>query len=55
MKKLLLFSIALFIAITFLSCGDSGKDESDNLGKESASDFQKRYGIKSGDRIKLKK
>jgi len=48
MKKLLLFSITLIIAITFLSCGDSGKDESDNLGKESTSDFQKRYGIKSG-------
>ena len=33
MKKLLLFSITLIIAITFLSCGDSSKDESDNLGK----------------------
>ena len=48
MKKLLLFSITLIIAIAFLSCGDSGKDESDNLGKESTSDFQKRFGIKSG-------
>ena len=48
MKKLLLFSITLFIAISFLSCGDSGKDESDNLDKGSTSDFQKRYGIKSG-------
>ena len=48
MKKLLLFSITLIIAITFLSCGDSGKDESDNLDKGSTSDFQKRYGIKSG-------
>jgi hypothetical protein len=48
MKKLLLLLITLIIAITFLSCGDSGKDESDNLGKESGSDFQKRYGIKSG-------
>lgn len=48
MKKLLLFSITLFIAITFLSCGDSGKDDSSNLEKESTSEFQKRYGIKSG-------
>jgi len=48
MKKLLLFSITLIIAIVFLSCGDSGKDESDSLDKESSSDFQKRYGIKSG-------
>ena len=48
MKKILLFSVTLITAIIFLSCGDSGKDESDNLGKESSSDFQKRYGIKSG-------
>jgi hypothetical protein len=48
MKKLLLFSISLFIAITFLSCSDSSKDESDKSGKESTSEFQKRYGIKSG-------
>ncbi len=48
MKKLLLFSITLITAIVFLSCGDSGKDESGNLGKELTSDFQKRYGIKSG-------
>ncbi|MCU0343525.1 MAG: hypothetical protein MUF28_06850 [Ignavibacterium sp.] len=48
MKKLLLFSITLIISITFLRCGDSGKDESEKMGKESTSDFQKRYGIKSG-------
>jgi hypothetical protein len=48
MKKLLIFSITLITVIAFLSCGDSGKDESDKLGKESSSDFQKRYGIKSG-------
>ncbi|HEX9251123.1 MAG TPA: hypothetical protein VF870_02725, partial [Ignavibacteriaceae bacterium] len=48
MKKLLLFSITLIISITFLSCVDSGKDESDKTGKESTSEFQKRYGIKSG-------
>lgn len=48
MKKLLLFSITLIAAIIFLSCGDSSKDEADNLGKESTSEFQKRYGIKSG-------
>jgi hypothetical protein len=48
MKKLLLISITLIITITFLSCGDSSKDESDKSGKESTSEFQKRYGIKSG-------
>lgn len=48
MKKILLFSVTLITAITFLSCGDGRKDESDNSPKGSASDFQKRYGIKSG-------
>ncbi|MDP2366028.1 MAG: hypothetical protein Q8M94_19930, partial [Ignavibacteria bacterium] len=48
MKKILLFSVTLITAIIFLSCGDSRKDESDNSTKGLASDFQKRYGIKSG-------
>ena len=48
MKKLLLFLITLITALAFLSCGDSGKDDSSNLEKESTSEFQKRYGIKSG-------
>lgn len=48
MKKLLLFSITLLTVIALFSCGDSSKDESDKLGKDSNSDFQKRYGIKSG-------
>jgi hypothetical protein len=48
MKKILLFSVTLITAITFISCGDGRKDESDNSTKGSASDFQKRYGIKSG-------
>lgn len=48
MKKILLFLITLITAFAFLSCGDSGKDDSSNLEKESTSEFQKRYGIKSG-------
>ncbi|HEX9253715.1 MAG TPA: hypothetical protein VF870_15825 [Ignavibacteriaceae bacterium] len=48
MKKLLLISITLIISITFISCSDSSKDKSDKSGKESTSEFQKRYGIKSG-------
>ncbi|MFZ1280107.1 MAG: hypothetical protein WAR59_04675 [Ignavibacteriaceae bacterium] len=48
MKKLLLFSITLITAITFLSCGDSNKDETGNPGKDSSSELQKRYGVKSG-------
>ena len=48
MKKLLIFSIILLTVLSFISCGDNNKDESDNSGKESTSEFQKRYGIKSG-------
>ena len=47
MKKLL-FSITLITAITFLRCGDSNKDETGNPGKDSSSELQKRYGVKSG-------
>jgi hypothetical protein len=48
MKKILLFTVTLLTAITFLSCSDGRKDETDNSTKGSSSDFQKRYGIKSG-------
>lgn len=48
MKKILLFSITLLISVTFLSCSDSSKDENDTSLKGTTSDFQKRYGIKSG-------
>lgn len=48
MKKILLFSLTIVLTIIFTNCGDSGKDEKDNSVKGSTSDFQKRYGIKSG-------
>ena len=48
MKKLFLFPFIILFALTFASCGDSTKDGSDNSHKKSTSDFQKRYGIKSG-------
>lgn len=48
MKKILLFSITLLTAVTFLSCGDGSKDENDTSLKGTTADFQKRYGIKSG-------
>jgi hypothetical protein len=48
MKKLLIFSITIITAITFLSCGDSNKDDSGIPEKDSSSELQKRYGIKSG-------
>jgi hypothetical protein len=48
MKKLFfLISIILF-SFAFYSCGDSGKEDSDKPGKDSSSELQKRYGIKSG-------
>jgi hypothetical protein len=48
MKKTLIFSITLITATTFLSCGDSSKDETNTSLKGTTSEFQKRYGIKSG-------
>jgi len=48
MKKILIFSIILITAVIFLNCGDSSKDDADNSPKGSTSEFQKRYGIKSG-------
>lgn len=48
MKKLFLFPLIILFALTFASCGDSTKDGSDNPEVKSTSDFQKRYGIKSG-------
>lgn len=48
MKKLLIISITLISVVTFFSCGDSSKDETNNSVKGSTSDFQKRFGIKSG-------
>jgi hypothetical protein len=48
MKKLLLFSITLITVTTFFSCGDSSKDDVKDSIKGSTSEFQKRYGIKSG-------
>ncbi|HMN24751.1 MAG: hypothetical protein IT276_14115 [Ignavibacteriaceae bacterium] len=48
MKKLFLFPLIILFALTFANCGDSTKDGSDNSQTKSTSDFQKRFGIKSG-------
>lgn len=48
MKKILLFSLAIIFSIIFTNCNDGGKDESDSSNNKSTSEFQKRYGIKSG-------
>lgn len=48
MKKIFLLTSIILISIAFFSCGDSGKDDSENPGKDSGSELQKRYGVKSG-------
>lgn len=48
MKKIFLLTAVLFTSLILFSCGESGKDESSNLGKNSDSEFQKVFGIKSG-------
>ncbi len=47
MKKTLLFAFTIILSFLILSCGDSGKDDSDISDKDASSDTQKRYGIKS--------
>ncbi len=48
MKKIFLFSLSLLLALMFTNCGDNTKkaDQSPDTGKKS--NFQKRYGVKSG-------
>jgi hypothetical protein len=48
MKKIFLLSLAIIFTIIVTNCGDSSKDDSKKSRKESTSDFQKRFGIKSG-------
>jgi hypothetical protein len=48
MKKIFLFSFVFLLSLLLINCGDNSKDESQNLGKDKTSKFQKRYGVKSG-------
>lgn len=48
MKRIFLLTAILFTALILFSCGDSSKEDSNNLGKDSDSEFQKVFGIKSG-------
>ena len=48
MKIIFLLTAVLFTSLILFSCGESGKDESSNFGKNSDSEFQKVFGIKSG-------
>jgi hypothetical protein len=47
MKKKFLVFATLLILIVIPHCGDNSKDETNNFSNKT-SDFQKRYGIKSG-------
>ncbi len=47
MKKIFVVLITLLLVIIIPNCGDNSKNETNNSGK-TTSDFQKRYGIKSG-------
>jgi len=48
MKKIFLLTSIVLISFALFSCGDSGKDDSENPGIDSGSELQKRYGVKSG-------
>jgi hypothetical protein len=48
MKKIFLFTSIVLLSFAFYSCGESGKDDSQNSGKDTNSELQKRYGLKSG-------
>ena len=47
MKKIVLILLGLALTIALTDCGESGKREGELNNKKSATDFQKRYGIKS--------
>lgn len=48
MKKQIIFCAILITSLFVFSCGDSSKNEATDTKKESASDVQKRFGVKSG-------
>lgn len=48
MKKIFLLQFILLFALILTNCGDSTKDGSENSNNKPTSEFQKRYGIKSG-------
>ena len=48
MKKVFLFLFAIVFTFVLISCGDSSKDDSKNPEGGKSTNFQKRYGVKSG-------
>ena len=48
MKNILLFASIILLSVVFYSCGDSSKEETEVLEKNSSTELQKRYGVKSG-------
>ncbi len=48
MKNIFLFVLATIFTFIFLSCGDNSKNDNQNPYNGKKSNFQKRYGVKSG-------
>lgn len=48
MKKIFLFSLSLLIALLITNCGDNLKKDNQPSETTKKSNFQKRYGVKSG-------
>lgn len=48
MKEIFLLSIIILFMIIITNCGDSSKDDLKDSGEGSSTNFQKRYGVKSG-------
>ncbi|HMN49026.1 MAG TPA: hypothetical protein PKD67_07830 [Ignavibacteriaceae bacterium] len=48
MKNIFLFALATIFTFIFISCGDNSKNDNQNPENGKKSNFQKRYGVKSG-------
>ncbi len=48
MKKIILFFFALILALIITNCGDNTQKENQSPDTSKKSNFQKRYGVKSG-------
>lgn len=48
MKKIFIYSLYLLLILMITSCGDHSKNDNQNPENGKKSNFQKRYGVKSG-------
>ncbi len=48
MKNIFLFALTAIFTFIFISCGDNSKNDNQNPDNGKKSNFQKRYGVKSG-------